>query len=289
MANGTTRATCGCASIPGGRACRAGGLPLFRDGRDGRCKTGDVDYQSALLSIWQNIADKRDDIIGGIGSGETSGGVSARITRCQTTLIVNRANCGLLFFEEQDNLSYARLRLLRTSTTRTTTPFSATLTCRRELYLYERARFHENRYPWHGALLRRQHPADAAGVADVDVSTSKDSIYVNMYAGSKVNVGEVAGTKVEIEQKTGYPWASGKVTIIVRPEKQAKFSYCTLRIPDREFNPLYSSSPTISRFAFDAMQHTTISSDLPTEGHTSIKEDYIAWSAKLEGGRRDFV
>ena len=50
-------------------------------------------------------------------------------------------------------------------------------------------------------------------------ATGQDSLYVNLYAGSTVTVDNVAGTKVEIEQTTDYPW-SGKVAIVVRPARR---------------------------------------------------------------------
>ena len=62
-----------------------------------------------------------------------------------------------------------------------------------------------------------------------------------MYAGSKVTVGEVAGTKVEIEQVTDYPW-SGKVTLIIRPAEPKKFSI-HFRLPERNASRLYTNSP----------------------------------------------
>jgi len=81
-------------------------------------------------------------------------------------------------------------------------------------------------------------------------STDKDALYVNMYAGGRVTVGEVAGTKVEIEQVTDYPWR-GKVTIIVRPAEERRFDI-HLRLPSCDASRLYTSSATTD----DNMQST---------------------------------
>ena len=35
---------------------------------------------------------------------------------------------------------------------------------------------------------------------------SNDGLYVNMFVGSRIHVGKVAGTNVEVVQKTEYPW-----------------------------------------------------------------------------------
>ena len=45
----------------------------------------------------------------------------------------------------------------------------------------------------------------------------EDGLYVNLFIGSTINVENVAGTDVEMVQKTDYPW-SGKVAITVNPE-----------------------------------------------------------------------
>ncbi len=46
-----------------------------------------------------------------------------------------------------------------------------------------------------------------------------DGLYVNMYIGGTIQVEDVAGTDVEMVQKTDYPW-SGKVAITVNPAEE---------------------------------------------------------------------
>jgi DUF1680 family protein len=69
-----------------------------------------------------------------------------------------------------------------------------------------------------------------------------------MYVGSKVCVGEVAGTKVEIEQKTEFPW-NGKVMLIVHPAEPREFSI-HLRIPRGDASRIYTSNPTVNELGF---------------------------------------
>ena len=66
---------------------------------------------------------------------------------------------------------------------------------------------------------------------------SKDALYVNMFVGSRIHVGQVAGTNVEVVQKTEYPW-HGSVSITVNPEEPKTFSVY-VRIPDRTTSKLY--------------------------------------------------
>ena len=85
----------------------------------------------------------------------------------------------------------------------------------------------------------------------------KDStgLYVNMFVGSRIDVGPVAGTGVEIIQKTDYPW-KGLVSITVNPEQARKFSVY-VRIPDRTTSKLYRESPAVrgvKRFAVNGQE-----------------------------------
>jgi DUF1680 family protein len=95
-------------------------------------ETDDIDYLSAVMSLWDNIVNKKYYLTGGIGSGETS---------------------------EEFGPNYS----LRNS----------------------------------------------------------EGIYVNLFIGSTATVEDVAGTDVDIVQKTDYPW-SGSVVIIVNPSVDAR-------------------------------------------------------------------
>jgi DUF1680 family protein len=69
-------------------------------------------------------------------------------------------------------------------------------------------------------------------------------LYVNMFVGSRIHVGKVAGTGIEVIQKTDYPW-KGTVAITVNPEQAKTFSLY-VRIPNRTTSRLYKDSPAIT-------------------------------------------
>jgi DUF1680 family protein len=73
---------------------------------------------------------------------------------------------------------------------------------------------------------------------------SDDGIFVNLFIGSTINVERVAGTDVEMVQKTDYPW-SGNVSITVNPKESKKFTVF-VRVPDRTTSELYKSTPLVS-------------------------------------------
>jgi DUF1680 family protein len=68
-----------------------------------------------------------------------------------------------------------------------------------------------------------------------------DSIYVNLLAGSTINVERVAGTDVQIVQATEYPW-KGSVSLTVNPKAPKRFSL-RIRVPNRGVSELYTRSP----------------------------------------------
>ena len=176
-------------------------------------KTGDIDYQSALRSIWHNIVDKRYYIIGGIGSGETSEGFGANYSLPNNAYCESCANCGLLFFENKMGDIYhdARFADLAEDNYYNAILGDVDLEAKNFTYTNE-LDSSEKRYSWHGCpCCVGNIPRTLLELPIWMYSTGKDSIYVNMYAGGRTTV-DVGGTKVEIEQKTEYPW-SGKVTI----------------------------------------------------------------------------
>jgi DUF1680 family protein len=86
-------------------------------------------------------------------------------------------------------------------------------------------------------------------------ATDATGLYVNMFVGSRIHVGQVAGTGVEMVQKTNYPW-DGSVSITVNPEQAKTFSLY-VRIPDRTTSKLYKTSPEVrgvKRFAVNGQQ-----------------------------------
>jgi uncharacterized protein len=72
-------------------------------------------------------------------------------------------------------------------------------------------------------------------------SKGTDGLYVNLFAGSRVTINDVAGTNVELVQATDYPW-NGKVTMTVNPAAPRQFTI-RLRAPSRDASSLYTSRP----------------------------------------------
>ena len=208
-------------------------------------RTGDVDYQSAVLSLWQNLVSKKYYITGGIGSGETSEGFGPNYSLPNNAYCESCSNCGLLFFENKMSALFGSGGF---ADLYEDTYYNAILG---DIDLEGRNFTYTNpldgggkRYPWHGCpCCVGNIPRTLLELPTWMYSTDAYALYVNMYAGSEVAVGEVAGTQVRMEQITDYPW-KGRVEIVVHPAEAKRFAI-HLRAPCRDLRPLYTTQPMV--------------------------------------------
>ncbi len=78
-------------------------------------------------------------------------------------------------------------------------------------------------------------------------SRESDALYVNLFVGSTVDVGKIAGTDVRVEQTTDYP-GNGKVTMTITPAAAAEFAV-KIRQPNRDVSTLYTPTPKTADIA----------------------------------------
>jgi hypothetical protein len=213
---------------------------------DVAAETHDVDYQSAVMSLWDNIANKKYYVTGGIGSGETSEGFGPNYSLRNNAYNESCSSCGLIFFQYKMNLAYHDAKY---ADLYEETMYNALLG---SLDLDGKNFYYDNplaggkaRYPWHpcpccvGNLARTLLMIPTWTYVKGD-----DGIYVNMFIGSTINVEKVAGTDIEMVQKTDYPW-SGNISITVNPKESKKFTVY-VRIPNRTTSDLYTPTPQVS-------------------------------------------
>ena len=63
--------------------------------------SGDVDYQSAVRSIWDNLVNRKYYVTGGVGSGETSEGFGGDYSLPVHAYCESCSGCGMLFFQHK--------------------------------------------------------------------------------------------------------------------------------------------------------------------------------------------
>jgi DUF1680 family protein len=98
-------------------------------------------------------------------------------------------------------------------------------------------------------------------------------LYVNMFVGSRIRVGEVAGTPVEVVQNTNYPWQGG-VSITVNPEQPKTFSLY-VRVPDRATSKLYTESPVVRGLKSISVNGTPITAEIH-KGYAVVTREWHA-------------
>ena len=69
-------------------------------------ETGDIDYHSAVISLWDNIVNRKYYVTGGIGSGETSEGFGPDYSLRHDAYCESCSSCGVIYFQHKLNMTY---------------------------------------------------------------------------------------------------------------------------------------------------------------------------------------
>jgi uncharacterized protein len=216
-------------------------------------ETGDIDYQSAVLSLWDNMVNKKYYVTGGIGSGETSEGFGPDYSLGNNAYCESCSSCGLIFFEYKMNLAYhdAKYADLYEETMYNALLGSLALDGK-DFYYTNALATAQPRYDWHSCpCCVGNIPRTLLMMPTWTYVRGEDGLYVNLFAGSTMKVGKISGgdgrtaaTDIEMVQKTDYPW-SGKISITVNPATTTLFTLY-VRIPDRTTSALYTPVPQVS-------------------------------------------
>ena len=207
-------------------------------------ETHDPDYQSAVLSLWDNMVNKKYYLTGGIGSGETSEGFGPDYSLPNEAYCETCSSCGLVFFQYKLNLAYHHARYADLYEQTLYNALLGGVSLDGKSYCYTNPLVNTERELWHvcpccvGNLSRT-----LLMIPTWTYVKDSTGLYVNLFVGSRIHVGEVAGTNVEVVQKTDYPW-HGAVSITLNPEQPKTFSL-HVRIPDRSTSKLYKESPAV--------------------------------------------
>ncbi len=206
-------------------------------------ETGDSDYRSAVMSLWDNIVNRKYYVTGGVGSGETSEGFGPDYSLRHDAYCESCSSCGEIFFQHKLNMTYhdARYADLYEETLYNALLGSIDLEGK-NFYYQNPLDSRRPRYDWHVCpCCVGNIPRTLLMLPTFTYVKSDDGIYINLFIGSTVKIEDVCGTDVEIIQDTDYPWG-GEVTITVNPAVQKSFSI-NIRVPNRSVSDLYTGSP----------------------------------------------
>ena len=226
-----------------GHAVRA--MYFYSGMADIAAETQDRDYQSAVISLWDNMVNKKYYVTGGIGSGETSEGFGPNYSLRNEAYCETCSSCGVVFFQYKLNLAYHDAKYADLYEQTMYNALLGGVALDGQSFCYTNPLVNTERAKWHVC------PCCVGNVSRTLLMMptwtyvkSKDALYVNMFVGSRIHVGKVAGTNVEVVQKTEYP-GTDLFRITVNPEETKTFSIY-VRIPDRTTSKLYKEIRRLS-------------------------------------------
>jgi len=241
-----------------GHAVRA--MYFYSGMADIAAETHDRDYQSAVISLWDNMVNRKYYVTGGIGSGETSEGFGPNYSLRNEAYCETCSSCGVVFFQYKLNLAYHDAKYADLYEQTMYNALLGGVALDGQSFCYTNPLVNTERAKWHicpccvGNVSRT-----LLMIPTWTYVKSTDGLYVNMFVGSRINVGQVAGTDVEVIQKTEYPW-HGSIAITVNPAETKRFSVY-LRIPNRNTSKLYKETPPVNglkRLAVNGEQHSPV-------------------------------
>jgi uncharacterized protein len=238
-------------------------------------ETADTDYQSAVMSLWNNIVNRKYYVTGGIGSGETSEGFGGDYSLRNNAYCESCSSCGLIFFQYKMNIAYhdAKYADLYEETMYNALLGSLDLEGN-NFYYTNPLTASQGRDPWHVCpCCVGNIPRTLLMVPTWTYLKATDGVYVNMFIGSTINIEKVAGTDIEMVQKTDYPW-SGDVSITVNPAESKEFTVY-IRVPDRKTSDLYESVPAVSGLKSISVNGTAVTPEI-VEGYAEITRTWNA-------------
>lgn len=229
---------------------------------DVAAETHDVDYQSAVMSLWDNMVNKKYYITGGIGSGETSEGFGPNYSLRNHAYCEACSSCGLIFFQYKMNLAYHDAKYADLYEETMYNALLGSMDLAGKNFYYDNPLIgNRPRYPWHVCpCCVGNIPRTLLMIPTWTYVKGADGLYVNLFIGSTINVERVAGTDVELVQQTDYPW-SGKVAITVNP-KEAKEFTLRVRVPSRDTSVLYTNQPAVKGLKSLAVNGKAVTPDI---------------------------
>ena len=226
-----------------GHAVRA--VYFYSGMADIAAETGDRDYQSAVASLWDNMVNRKYYVTGGVGSGETSEGFGPDYSLRNSAYCESCSSCGLIFFQYKMNLAYHDAKYADLYEQTMYNALLGATDLDGKSFCYTNPLVNTERTLWHVCPCCVSNiPRTLLMVPTWAYVKGDDGLYVNLFVGSKITVEKVAGTDVQMVQKTDYPW-NGKVAITVNPKDSKTFSL-RVRVPNRETSALYTATPAVS-------------------------------------------
>lgn len=236
-------------------------------------ETSDIDYQSAIMSIWDNIVNRKYYVTGGVGSGETSEGYGPDYSLRNNAYCESCSSCGEIFFQHKMNLAYHDASYVDLYEETLYNALLGSISMDGKTFYYQNPLTARGaRYPWHGCpCCVGNIPRVLLMLPTWTYVKGDDALYVNLFIGSEVTLKDIAGTEIKMVQTTDYPW-SGDVAIEVSPKVSKEFTVA-VRVPDRDVSNLYTNIPAVDGITSIAVNGRTVKADVKN-GYAMIKRKW---------------
>jgi len=253
-----------------GHAVRA--TYLYSGMADIALETHNPDYQSAVLSLWDDMVNRKYYVTGGIGSGETSEGFGKDFSLRNNAYCESCSNCGVLFLQHKMNLTYQDAKFADLIEDTYYNAILGDFDLTGQYYNYTNPLDDQGRngampgrgnarYAWHSCpCCVGNFPRVLLMAPTWLYAKSPDGLVVNLFAASTVNIAGVAGTDVQVVQKTDYPW-SGGVSLTLNPAVAKAFTL-RIRVPRRDVSKLYTVAPSANGLTSLAINGETIKPEI---------------------------
>jgi DUF1680 family protein len=208
-------------------------------------ETGDRDYQSAVLSLWDNMVNRKYYVTGGVGSGDTSEGFGDDYALRHDAYCESCSSCGLVFFQYKLNLAYQDAKYADLYEETLYNALLGSIDLQGSSFTYTNPLQGSHRYRWHTCPCCVGNIPRTLLMLPTWCYTKDDrGLNVNLFVGGRMQVGAIKGTPVEMVQDTRYPWA-GAVALTVNPAQPVAFAL-RIRMPKRQTSALYAATPQIA-------------------------------------------
>ncbi|MDR2085925.1 MAG: glycoside hydrolase family 127 protein [Dysgonamonadaceae bacterium] len=201
---------------------------------------GDTAYRQAIDKIWDNVANKKIYLTGGLGArhdGEAFGKnyeLPNKTAYNETCAAIGGVYWADRLFRLNGNAKYFNVleRILYNGVI-------AGISHSGTEFFYPNPLESDGNYKFNHGHLTRASWFDCSCcptnlirfipyMPNLIYATSANRLYVNLFVANKAKI-KIAGQEVSVEQKTNYPW-DGKIEIVVTPEKQEELTL-KIRIP----------------------------------------------------------
>jgi hypothetical protein len=207
--------------------------------------TGDAAYLRAIDAIWDNVANKKLYITGGVGArhgGEAFGDdyeLPNASAYCETC-----ANIANVYWNHRMFLLHGRSKFIDVMERSLYNGVISGVSLDGKYFFYPNPLESDGNYArseWFGcACCPGNITRFLASVSGYVYAVRGQELYVNLFGQSQASM-EIDGKKIALTQETRFPW-DGKIAIQVKPETDGQTFVMKIRIPDWATDEFSSSA-----------------------------------------------